>query len=228
MRIAPLIACCYALTLALPSAAADRPTCQLPQAPAATCIHVDRDGTAGQWTLWHLADSTAVRDRIYPEADGGPVPGLDPGYRWLLQLRIDPPEIDTRFQQVVYPCPATPDLAAGTITTVCTASVRPPADILTAVGNAAQQRITEAMDALDLRDPADQIRALGLLQAARRGAALTAAQEAWLDALGDAGIDYVDSVRVVEAAIVAWVAAHPGQIPDVGAGVWPPLPVVAP
>lgn len=215
-----------ALAAAVASAtAADLPTCHLPDADPAACIHVERDATAGQWVLWHVPDSTAVRGRTYPVADGGPVIGMDPAYRWLLAVRHEPPEIDTRLQIIPYPCPESADLTTGILTTTCTAQVRPAAELHGAVANAAQSRISEAMGAIGLRDPADQIRAIALLHAARSGAVLTSAQETWLAGLAQAGVEYVDAVRVVQGDIDAWIDAHPGQMPDIGPAVWPPLPM---
>lgn len=219
----PLIVAALAALAAGP-VLADLPTCHLPDAVAATCVHVDRDATAGQWVLWHVATSTPTRGRTYPVADGGPIPGMDPAYRMLLGIRVEPPEIDSRFQAIPAQCPEQVDLAVGTLTTTCTATVRNPADLKGAVDNAAGERIAAAMSILGLRDPADQIRALGLFNAWRHGQTLTADQEAWLTALGNAGVAYVDAVREVQAAIETWIDQHPGQIPDVGPAVWPPLP----
>jgi hypothetical protein len=185
---------------------------------------VDVTATAGHWVLYRSSTGTTVRDRSYPVADGGPVPGLDADYHWLLAHLIEPPAIDSRFQEIAYPCPEAPDLTAGTWTTTCAATVRPPAQILGAVHAIASERIGAAIGTAGLSDPSDQYRAIGLLQRQVAGQTLSEDQAAWLASVGTTSIEYVDLVRRREAEINAWVADHPGQIPDVGAAVWPPLP----
>jgi hypothetical protein len=194
-------------------------------AAAGITYPVDREATRGRWAIWDLQTASAFRRGAdWPVADGGPIPGLDPRYAFLLQVLIEPPTIDSRLQEIAYPCPEVADLTAATLTTTCTATVRDPAALRSAAENAAQARISEAMGLLGLRDPADQVRAIGLLLQARQGVVLNVAQEAWLAGLGVAGVEYIDQVRAKQAEIDAWITAHPGQIPDLGASVWPPLP----
>jgi len=222
MRIARPLLLCAALAASLP-------------ALAAITYPVDVPGTAGQWAIWdtqasagHPTGQVFRRNIAWPVADGGPVPGLDPRYVFLRMTRVEPPVIDSRLQEIAYPCPEVADIQANTLLTTCTASVRPPADLITAVENAAQARIEAAVGALGIRNPADLLRGVALLEAARRGTVLTEPQSAWLQALGAAGVEYVDQVRAAQAVIAAWIASHPGEIPDLGESVWPPLPVVAP
>jgi hypothetical protein len=195
-------------------------------AQAAITYPVDREATREQWALVQKVDGVWTvfrRDADWPDAEGRPVP-VPPDYAWVHQERVDPPEIDSRLQDIIYPCPEVIDVVAETVTTTCTAVLRPQAELVSAIENAAQDRISEALDVLGLRDPSDLWRVVALLTAERAGQVLTADQSSWLDDVGEAARAYVDAVRARQSAIEAWVIAHPGQVPAIGPDEWPPLP----
>lgn len=186
---------------------------------------VDVDATAGRWTIWDTqTGQPLLQHRNWPVADGGPVPGLDPRYAYLLEVRDEPPEIDTRLWVIEYPCPTVADVAGNTLTTTCDAELRPGDELKGAVKNVANERINEAIEMYGFTDPGDYARALALMQAARNQQVLSTEQEEFLDGLSIVGLDYIDSVRAVQAEIETWIDEHPGQAPDIGDAVWPPLP----
>lgn len=181
--------------------------------------------TLGRWTIWDTQDNVPFRRHIsWPVAEGGPIPGLDPRYAFLLEVAELPPEIDGRLQSIPVPCPETIDLAEHTITTVCTAQVRPAAELRAACENEAQRRIRAALDAYGLHTLSDSVLAIALLQAARKGQVLTADQEAWLDAVSAVGLAYIGEVREAQSALDLWIDTNPGEIPDIGPLSWPALP----
>jgi len=208
----PILAAACAAALALP-------------ALAEITYPVDVQATKGRWTIWDLQTSSVhAEHRTWPVANGGPLVAPDPRYAWLLEVRLDPPDYDSRLRKIAYPCPKAVDLVAATITETCSAVVRDPEELHTAVLNAAQERIDTALTQLGLLDPADQMRAIGLMQKARRGAVLTAEQEAWLDDLAANSIEYIDEVRARQKQIDAWIDANPGKVPVLNGGLWPRLP----
>ncbi len=145
-----------------------------------------------------------------------------PCYTWLRQVRTEPPAIDSRLQQIAYPCPeSAPDLAAESLATVCTATVRPEADLLTAVRNEQATRQTAALAAYGIASPTDQTRAIGLLLAERAGQTISADDDMWLDGLGAVGLDCLDQIADRATEIQAWVVGNPGQVPALGDAEWP-------
>jgi hypothetical protein len=186
---------------------------------------VDVAGTAARWTIWDTETEQPLHEhRNWPRADGGEIVGLDPRYVYLLEVpRVEPPELDTRFWTLA--CSGrVPDFAAATIGVTCAPEVRDASALKSAVENIAQGRIQAAIDAYGLRDPADQLRALSLLQRARDGYVLSEAQDEWLRGVGIVGIEYIDAVRAVQDSLGVWIDEHPGAVPDTGDAAWPPLP----
>lgn len=194
---------------------------------------VDRAGTAGQWAIWYDADGFGAGDQgavfrrgvSWPVADGGPIQGLDPHYAYLLMVRSEPPAIDERLQAIAYPCPESPDFAASTLATTCTAAVRSAAELVAAVRNEAATRKAAVLAAYGIQSPSDQTRALALLIAERGGQQVGEADADWLNDLGAVGLDYLDAIDDRAAEIEAWIIAHPGEIPAIGDAEWPALPV---
>lgn len=181
--------------------------------------------TAGRWSLIDTVTGLRLRDHVTWDMPDGSAPvDLDPRYVWVLEIRHEPPAIDTRFASIPAQCPVAVDLESHERVTTCAAVVRPAAELKGSVENVAQARIAEALRQLGLRDPADQIRAIALLQAARGGAVLSSDQEAWLSSVASAGTDQIDQVRAVQSSLDAWIDEHPGEIPDVSCAVWPRLP----
>jgi hypothetical protein len=216
MMLRPLLITALATALATP-------------ALATITYPIDVDATRGQWALVRQAGGTWTvfrRNADWPIADGSAVTGMAADYRWVQQVRIEPPEIDSRLQEVIYPCPEVIDVVAETLTTTCVATLRPVPELVAAVTDAAQQRIIEALTLLGLQDPTDLWRVVAMLTAERAGQTLTAEQDAWLDDVGAVARAYVDAVRARQAEITAWVEAHPDQVPSIGPAEWPPLPVL--
>jgi hypothetical protein len=182
---------------------------------------VDVSGTAGRWALLHVSSGVLTRHRTWPVADGGPVPGLDPAYVYLLSSRAEPPDYDSRLQ--AYQCTEVIDVPGNRLTTTCVAPARPAQDLVLAVGNVAGDRVDAALRCLGY-DSADVVRMVGLLSARVSGRTLSAAQAADLAGFQAAAVEYVDLVRQAETDLVGWVLANPGLVPDVGEAAWPPLP----
>lgn len=55
-----------------------------------------------RWAVYRISTSEIVgRNQLWPVADGGAIPGLDPDYVYLLQSADTPPNYDARLYQLV-------------------------------------------------------------------------------------------------------------------------------
>jgi hypothetical protein len=184
---------------------------------------VDRVNT--RWTFWRLSTETVVsRDLVWPDKDGGPIPGLDPDVVPLRQVPAPQTPIDPRLQVLVQAASPVVDLDASTIAPAVTVALRPEQELIDAVRSEAGRRKQAALTAYGIAEPADAYRAVGLVEARANGQVLTAQQADWLAGVRIVSVDHLDAIDAAAAQIVAWINEHPGELPDIGDAQWPAAP----
>jgi hypothetical protein len=98
---------------------------------------VDRENT--RWALYRQSTGEIVdRNMIWPEADGNPVPGLDPDFVFLLQSEDTRPEYDGRLYRLV--STETVDVAENSLRTTHAPQKRPLPERKTAADNTAAEQ----------------------------------------------------------------------------------------
>ena len=89
---------------------------------------------ASRWAVFQVStQQIIIRNAVWPVADGGPIPGLDPDYVYLLQITDTKPDYDSRLYQLV--ADEEVDVAANTIRRTWSTAPRTLEDRLTAAEN---------------------------------------------------------------------------------------------
>lgn len=132
-----------------------------------------------RWTVYRVSTGQIIeRNVIWREADGGPIPGLDPDYVYLLQIRDAAPDYDGRLYRLV--STETIDVPANEIRITHSTEKRPIDDRKVAAENAASEQFYRHFPTE--RVALDTSLALGIVIAfAIDGATVPARFQAFLD-----------------------------------------------
>lgn len=97
-----------------------------------------------KWAILQLSDGAIiVRDAAWPVADGSTIPGLDPNFVYLLQVKDARPSYDSRLYFLETTEVA--DVGANTLTTSYTAIARENSERIVAAENEEQRRLTKLL-----------------------------------------------------------------------------------
>lgn len=89
---------------------------------------------ASRWSVLQISTGQIIsRNNVWPVHDGGPIPGLDPDYVYLLQSADAQPDYDSRLYQLQ--STEVVDVAANTIQRTWDTVARPLDERLTAAEN---------------------------------------------------------------------------------------------